>query len=65
MKLYLGNYQNVELDLDDNDIINIFPSAKARGGYWNVQGKNAFRVETYDGIKSEMKSIFIQIILHL
>ena len=58
MKLYLGNQQNVELDLNDTDIINLAPTAKARGGYWNITEKNAFRVEWYTGVECNMKYFY-------
>ena len=58
MKLYIGNHQNVELDLNDSDIIHLFPTSKARGGYWNNKEKKAFRVVWYNGTTSNMKYFY-------
>lgn len=52
MQLFLGNNQDIVLDLNPDDEIFIYPTACARGGYWDIKNKNTYLATCFDGIKS-------------
>jgi hypothetical protein len=58
MKLYLGNAQDIELEVDEEDIINLYPTAGARGGYSDAKTRDAYLANVWDGINRGMKYFY-------
>lgn len=55
MKLYLGNNQDIELDVDEEDTIYLSPTCYSVGGCYDVPIKNGYRVDCWDGTKKVSK----------
>ena len=51
MHLYLGNHQESVLDLEDDDVIQISPIAKAIGGVYKNTERKAYRPQYWDDNK--------------
>lgn len=55
MKLFLGNAQDVEIDVDE---IHVYPIAAACGGVWDIIAKKAWVSKYWTGIESGMKYFY-------
>jgi hypothetical protein len=60
MKLYLGNSQDVEIDVDKEDIIYCSPIATACGGVTYRSERNAFCTKCWDGTSHSMKYFYFK-----
>jgi hypothetical protein len=58
MKIYLGNSQDIELDLDEEDFINIYPIALARGKVFHEKRRETYVAECWTGVISTQKSFW-------
>ena len=58
MKLYLGNSQDIELNLDEEAIIHIYPIASARGSVSHQKTRSAYLTKYCDGIVHGMKYFY-------
>jgi hypothetical protein len=58
MKLYLGNNQDIELDIDDEETINLYPISLARGRIYDDIRKDGYSAETWNGVISTTKNFF-------